>query len=89
VIGPLTAGTFGTDFGCLLSHTGRVFLASSAEPSLGHAVAPNYSTVVPHFANVIGLRPLRRSVIEAREAVKGEHKAQGGHEGHAEQEGHP
>ncbi|HEV3386690.1 MAG TPA: hypothetical protein VG097_17875 [Gemmata sp.] len=69
--GPLNTGTFGTDFGGFLGHTGRVFLAPSANPSVGPAVARSYRTDGPRIPNPSSFRPIRKSILEAKEAGKG------------------
>jgi hypothetical protein len=69
--GPLTTGTFGTDFGGFLGHTGRVFLAPSANASVGPAVARSYRTDGPRIPNPSSFRPFRRSILEAKEASQG------------------
>jgi hypothetical protein len=72
--GPRLDGTFGWDFAGFQVRPGRVFLAPSADPAAGAVVARNYRTDGPHVPDVINLRPVRRAVLEKREAV-GEHGA--------------
>jgi hypothetical protein len=66
--GPLNTGTFGTDFGGFLRHPDRVFLAPSANPSVGPVVSWNYRTDGPRIPNPSSFRPIRKSILEAKEA---------------------
>lgn len=76
--GPLDTGTFGQDFGGFLGHTGRVFLAPSANPSAGETIARQYRTQGPPVPNLLAWRPIRKLVIAHREG------GEGGEHGHAE-----
>jgi hypothetical protein len=71
VTGPICTGTFGSDFTGLRTRPGRVFLAPSADPSHGRALARHYRSEVPiHVPDPIALRPLRKAILEQHEAVK-------------------
>ncbi|MFO0802443.1 MAG: hypothetical protein U0791_04890 [Gemmataceae bacterium] len=73
VTGPVEDGTFGTDYVGLRMRMGRVFLAPSADPGHGPAVARNYRTDGPHVPDVFAWRPLRKAVLEKKEDLgKGE-----------------
>ncbi len=65
--GPLQDGTYGTDYVGIKQRLGRVFLASSQDPSAGPAIARSYSTVTPPIVDIFNLRPLRNAVLEKRE----------------------
>jgi hypothetical protein len=75
--GPVLAGTFGQDFGGFAGNTGRVFLAPTMDPANGHPIARDYRTDGPHVPNIFAWRPIRKAVIEAKDA----HEGKGGHEG--------
>jgi hypothetical protein len=64
--GPITEGTFGTDFGGFRGRTGRVFLTPSAEPAAGHSQAAGYRTDGHYPPDVFALRPLRKAILEKR-----------------------
>jgi len=68
--GPLATGTFGWDFAGFKLHSGRVFLAPSADPSAGSPIARNYRADGPHVPDVVSLRPFRRAVLEKREVME-------------------
>jgi hypothetical protein len=77
VTGPTTDGTFGLDFTGFRTRPGRVFLASPADPSRGVPVANNYRTDGPHVPDIFAARPVRKAVLEKREAkeeAKTEHR---------------
>lgn len=61
-------GTYGTDYAGLKTRPNRVFLASSYDPSIGPTIARAYRTDGPQVTDVFALRPLRKAVLEAREA---------------------
>jgi hypothetical protein len=90
--GPIHDGTFGTDFGGFRGHLGRVFLAPSDDPSRGPAIARNYRTDGPRVTDVFALRPLRKAILEKREAVEehghGHHGHGHGGNGHGGNRGH-
>lgn len=65
--GPLTSGTFGSDFAGFKLRPGRVFLAMSPDPSRGPAVANGYRTDGPPVPDVFALRPFRKAVLEKKE----------------------
>jgi hypothetical protein len=65
--GPLTEGTYGTDFAGFHLRMGRVFLAPSADPACGPSIAQNYRTTGPHVPDVFAIRPFRRAVLEKKE----------------------
>ncbi len=68
VTGAPQDGTFGTDYAGLKTRPNRVFLAPSYDPSIGPSVARSYRTDGPQVTDVFSQRPLRKAVIEAREA---------------------
>lgn len=74
--GPLVTGTFGQDFGGFAGNTGRVFLAPTVDPGIGPAIYKDYRTDGPYVPNIFAFRPLRKLVIEKRDAREGK----GGHE---------
>ena len=71
--GPRTDGTFGWDFAGFHNRPGRVFLAPSEDPAAGAVVARNYRAEGPRVPDVFSLRPVRKAVLEKREAAA-EHK---------------
>ena len=91
--GPIYDGTFATDFGGFRAHLGRVFLASSADPSRGEPIHKRYNADGPRVLDVFALRPLRKAVLEAREDTeerrhgKEAHGAGHGSEGHGPESG--
>lgn len=79
-LGPTHNGTYGIDFGGFRAHLGRVFLAPSNDPSRGHSLASGYNADGPRVLDVLALRPLRKAVLEKREAVEEfKHGKEGGH----------
>ncbi|MBX9583331.1 MAG: hypothetical protein K2X87_23765 [Gemmataceae bacterium] len=74
--GPRLDGTFGWDFAGFKVRPGRVFLAPSQDPGAGAVVARNYRTDGPHVPDVFSLRPVRKAVLEKREAAE---ERRGGH----------
>jgi len=68
--GPLTDGTFGTDYAGIKVHPNRVFLAPSYDPSVGPTLARSYRTNGPHVPDVFALRPFRKAIIEKQEAAE-------------------
>jgi hypothetical protein len=81
--GPVQDGTFGLDFAGFKLRAGRVFLAPSGDPSRTGPIARNYNSEGPNVLDVFALRPLRKAVLEKKEAVE-EHKGEGGeHHGEA------
>ena len=68
--GPLSDGTFGTDFAGFRLRMGRVFLAPSADPSAGPSLARSYRTDGPHVPDVFAIRPFRKAVLEKKEALE-------------------
>ena len=66
--GPTTDGTFGLDFTGFRTRPGRVFLASSPDPSRGTPIANGYRTDGPHVPDVFAARPLRKAILEKKEA---------------------
>ena len=96
--GPIFDGVFATDYTGFREHMGRVFLASSADPSKGRYFYRGYWAEGPRVVDVFAIRPLRKAVLEAREDAEkhghaGEH-CEGGHgeaghgEGHLPEAGH-
>ena len=85
-VGPVYDGTYGTDYTGFREHLGRVFLAPSADPSLGRPIYLAYSPEGRRLTDVFALRPLRKAVLEKREdAEERQHGKEGGHgdAGHA------
>ena len=75
--GPMTEGTFGTDFAGFRMRKGRVFLAPSADPSAGVSIARTYRTDGPHVPDVFAIRPFRKAILEKKEDIaerSGDHK---------------
>lgn len=68
--GPRLDGTFGWDFIGFRDRAARVFLAPSADPADGAVVARNYRAEGPTVPDVIARRPLRKAVLEKKEAVE-------------------
>ncbi len=60
-------GTFGYDY--VNRRPGRVFLTPSAEPLRGPSIARSYRTDPVVTYDPVALRPVRKAVIEAREAA--------------------
>jgi hypothetical protein len=87
--GPVTTGTFGTDYGGVHAHLGRVFLAPSYDPSCGHPIYLSYRAEGPRVPDPLALRPFRNAVLAAHEATGCGH-AEGGHceGGHGGEAGH-
>ncbi|MCI0704924.1 MAG: hypothetical protein L0241_28015 [Planctomycetia bacterium] len=77
--GPIYDGTFATDFGGFRHRLGRVFLAPSPNPAYGPVVSNNYRTDTIRLTDIGTLRPLRKAVLEAKEAR--EEHGEGGHGG--------
>ncbi len=67
--GPLTEGTFGTDFAGFHLRMGRVFLAPSADPADGPSIARTYRTEGPHVPDVFAIRPFRKAILEKKEDI--------------------
>ena len=63
-------GTFGYDY--VNRRPGRVFLTPSADPSRGPSIARSYRTDPVVTYDPIALRPVRKAVIEAKEAASHE-----------------
>lgn len=63
-------GTFGLDFAG--KFPGRVFRPEPADPSRGLPLASGYRTDGPHVPDIFAARPVRKAVIEKKEAK--EHK---------------
>ena len=78
--GPLVCGTYGTDYGGVHGHLGRVFLAPSDDPSRGYPISWNYRAEGPRVTDVLALRPFRKAVLELHEDA---HERKYGHEEHA------
>jgi hypothetical protein len=74
-------GTFGLDFIGFHHRPGRVFLAPSPDPSAGVPIANNYVTDVKFPKDVFNIRPVRKAVLEHREAAE-ERRHGGEGEGH-------
>ena len=72
-------GTFGLDYIGVTSRPGRVFLAPSPDPSAGVAIADNYKTDTHYPKDVFNIRPVRKAVLEKREAAA-ERRGEGEHE---------
>lgn len=72
-------GTFGLDFIGFRHRPGRVFLAPSPDPADGVPIANNYKTDGPHVTDVFNIRPVRKAVLEKREAAE-ERRGGGEHE---------
>ena len=84
-VGPVYDGTYGTDYTGFRAHLGRVFLAPSADPSLGRPIYLAYSSEGRRLTDVFALRPLRKAVLEKREhAEEREHEKEHGEKGHGE-----
>jgi hypothetical protein len=69
--GPIHDGVFGSDFGGFFGHTGRVFLAPSADPSRGPVLAHAYRTETPNLPTPATVRPLKRAILKKREEKEG------------------
>ncbi|MBA4189549.1 MAG: hypothetical protein C0467_16310 [Planctomycetaceae bacterium] len=67
-VGAIQDGTYGIDYAGIQTRPGRVFLAPSYDPSIGPTIARAYRTDGPQVLDVFSLRPVRKAVIEAREA---------------------
>jgi hypothetical protein len=84
--GPITDGTFATDYTGVRANLGRVFLASSDDPSRGNPIYLAYRAEGHRVPDVFALRPFRKAFLEAREGGEEKH---GGEEGaHGEEGGH-
>ncbi|MBP3956868.1 RNA polymerase sigma factor [Gemmata sp. G18] len=85
-VGPTQDGTYGTDFGGFRAHLGRVFLASSDDPSRGRPAYLSYRADGPRIVDVFAIRPLRNGILAKREAAEEMHhgKEEHGAGGHAE-----
>jgi len=67
-VGAIEHGTYGVDYAGIQTRPGRVFLAPSYDPSIGPSIARSYRTDGPQVTDIFSLRPVRKAVIEAREA---------------------
>ena len=72
-------GTYGLDFIGFGHRPGRVFLAPSPDPADGVPIADNYKTDVKFPTDVFNIRPVRKAVVEKREAAA-ERRGEGEHE---------
>lgn len=72
-------GTYGLDFIGFGHRPGRVFLAPSPDPSAGTPIAENYKTDTHYPKDVFNIRPVRKAVLEKREAAA-ERRGEGEHE---------
>jgi hypothetical protein len=75
--GPLTDGTFATDYAGVRANLGRLFLAPSDDPSCGRPIYLAYRAEGPRVPDPLALRPFRNAVLAAREAA--EHGGECGH----------
>ena len=81
VTGPVQNGTFATDYAGVRGRLGRVFLASSNDPSKGYPISWNYIAEGPRVKDIYNIRPLRNAILELHE--DGEERRHG-KEGHCE-----
>jgi hypothetical protein len=70
VTGPTTDGAYGTDYAGFHVRPGRVFLAASADPSVGVPFSRGYHTDGPFPKDVFAARPFRKALFEKREAAE-------------------
>ncbi|MBM3980386.1 MAG: hypothetical protein FJ304_08880 [Planctomycetes bacterium] len=76
--GPLCDGVYGTDYAGVRANLGRLFLASSNDPSRGPTMAKLYSPEGPRVTDVFALRPFRKAVLAKHEDdEKRKHAAEG------------
>jgi hypothetical protein len=83
--GPLTDGTYATDYAGVRANLGRLFLAPSTDPSSGRPIYLQYRAEGPRVPDPLALRPLRNAVLAAREAK--EERVHGGEHGGGEHGG--